>query len=93
MPFGRPEHPFIDLRERRFGRYTVKFYAGRDRENSNQKHRYWKCLCDCGTWRLVRQDHLTRGKILSCGCFARDLHSRRMLAATQLLKALESQTA
>lgn len=29
---------------------------------------YWICKCDCGNKKIVRQDHLIRGEILSCGC-------------------------
>ena len=41
---------------------------------------YWLCRCKCGNTREVRVDHLTHGRILSCGCFNRErqrqLHTR-----------------
>lgn len=30
---------------------------------------YWWCHCECGNFTEVRQDHLTRGEIVSCGCY------------------------
>ena len=34
--------------------------------------RRWTCLCDCGQTKLVMENHLNRGKILSCGCLAKE---------------------
>lgn len=31
---------------------------------------YWKCICYCGKIKIVRSDHLTGGKIKSCGCLS-----------------------
>lgn len=35
----------------------------------------WNCACDCGQMKLVMGSHLSRGKIVSCGCLARELHT------------------
>lgn len=53
----------IDLSGRRFGQLLV---LGKDTE-SKQK-RMWACLCDCGTSKSVRSDHLMEGRVVSCGC-------------------------
>lgn len=34
--------------------------------------KYYFCVCDCGTKKLVRGDHLKLGRVKSCGCFNRD---------------------
>jgi hypothetical protein len=33
------------------------------------------CLCDCGTRKDVRRDHLIGGKIVSCGCYQKEVAS------------------
>lgn len=33
-----------------------------------QKNKALLCKCDCGTEKIIRQLHLVRGKIKSCGC-------------------------
>lgn len=60
---------FIDLEGKRFGRLTVVELA----ENKT-KHRgiYWKCLCDCGSYTVVRSSSLVEGKTKSCGCLLSD---------------------
>lgn len=32
------------------------------------KHSKWLCVCDCGTEKEIRTDHLLSGKSQSCGC-------------------------
>jgi hypothetical protein len=54
----------IDLTGKRFGRWTVRAYAG---------DRKWSCLCDCGARGMVDGNELRRGKSKSCGCLAREL--------------------
>lgn len=36
----------------------------------------WHCVCECGTSRVVRQDHLISGQSRSCGCYRAEQHSR-----------------
>ena len=38
----------------------------------------WKCRCDCGTEKVVRQDHLKAGYTRSCGCQSTKAHHRAM---------------
>lgn len=55
----------IDLKGQRFGRLTVVEEHG----FVNRKFR-WKCLCDCGTVKLIRADVLRSGASKSCGCLS-----------------------
>ena len=56
----------LDLTGERIGRWTVleRFSWGRTS---------YRCLCDCGTQKMVRQDGLRSGESQSCGC----LHKER----------------
>lgn len=53
-----------------FGRLTVVCRAPGRRI-------YFECSCSCGSQKLVRTDHLTLGKIVSCGCYHREAASAR----------------
>lgn len=63
---------FQDLRNRRFGRWSVLGYMG-------QVHRrnMWWSRCDCGTERKVNAGNLLSGKTQSCGCLSAKLASKR----------------
>src|SRR5438128_11550029 len=50
----------------RHGRLVVVAEAPR-----SERHRFWKCQCDCGNTTVVRQDHLGK-RILACGCLQRE---------------------
>ncbi len=54
-----------DLVGKVFGRLTVMELAPR----SGKKGRMWACQCECGAAKAVRTDHLTRGLVVSCGCY------------------------
>ena len=55
-----------DLVGKKFGKLTVLELIGKDKKS----HRQYKCLCDCGKYKNVWSDKLTRktGSIKSCGC-------------------------
>ena len=57
----------------RFGRLVVVSPIGK-----LKGHSYFTCLCDCGTTKRVRKDHLVHGKISSCGCYLRESTASRM---------------
>lgn len=59
-----------NLTGRRFGHYIVISGPEIMRDNKNRIRVYWRCLCDCGTTRLVREDGLRNGRAKSCGCSA-----------------------
>lgn len=50
----------IPLIGKRFGKLTVVA--------ASERHRYLKCLCDCGNQKEVRKDHLVKGTTKTCGC-------------------------
>jgi hypothetical protein len=54
----------IDLTGKRFGRWTVRAYAGDGK---------WSCLCDCGARVIVAGGHLREGSSQSCGCLRIEL--------------------
>ena len=69
----KPTWPTMqDLKDRRFGRWTV---IGKD-----ARRLYWLCRCDCGTIRPVLQKTLSGGNSTGCGCQRREtmlrVHSR-----------------
>ena len=55
----------------RFGYLTVQSIY------SNGRRNVCVCLCDCGNTHSVRKDHLTSGKIISCGCYNSSLIGER----------------
>lgn len=64
---------FVDLTGQKFGRLTV---LSRYEEN-NRRYAQWLCKCDCGNTKIVRTDLLKSGGVRSCGCIAREIHSKR----------------
>jgi hypothetical protein len=56
-----------DLTGRRFGRYVVLEFAGK-----SGNHALFKCLCTCGTTKIVQGTSLLSGDTKSCGCLADD---------------------
>lgn len=63
----------IEMVGKRFGRWTVIERVDKDVDGT-----YWLCRCDCGTERVVNGRGLRTGKSVSCGCYAREVTSRRM---------------
>ena len=55
---------FNDLSGKQFGRLTV---LSRDWNSKTKRIRYM-CECECGSIVSVQENHLTSGKIQSCGC-------------------------
>lgn len=60
----------IDLTGKRFGRLVVLRRCESDK-------RKWNCQCDCGNKTSVLTSQLTSGKTKSCGCYKKDLDSKR----------------
>lgn len=55
-----------DLTGQRFGKLTVLGDSGRRRKAKGGV--LWRCRCDCGQEKTIRQDALMGGKTTSCGC-------------------------
>lgn len=67
-----------DLVGRRFGRLVVIGPA----EKTKARQKTCLCQCDCGTIKVIRQDHLTSGATTSCGCYRREFsaaHGKKVL--------------
>jgi len=58
----------MNLSGRRFGRLTVLEEAGRNKWNRV----LWKCLCSCGTIKVVNGNNLRIGDTKSCGCLNKE---------------------
>lgn len=55
----------LDLTGQRFGSLVAVELSGRVSQN---RHRHWRCRCDCGNVIEARADHLRYGYSKSCGC-------------------------
>lgn len=64
---------FVDLTGQKFGRLTVLSRC----EENNRGYAQWLCKCDCGNTKIVRTDLLKSGRVRSCGCIAREIHSKK----------------
>lgn len=51
-----------DLIGHRFGNLVVREWVPRERGGA------WRCACDCGGEHIATSNHLTAGRIISCGC-------------------------
>lgn len=47
----------------KFGKLTVIGI-----EQTLTRKTYWKCMCECGNYKIVRSDSLICGTVKSCGC-------------------------
>lgn len=58
-----------------YGRLTVLERAGSDKDGKA----LWKCQCECGNYTVVSGKALRKGTTLSCGCYNKDIISKRSL--------------
>jgi hypothetical protein len=90
-----------DLTGRRFGRLVVIAFAGRKADSMSEmthtEHRetkrlrpVWRCRCDCGDERIIRQECLLRGHTISCGCYQKEKMRMLQRSAHAALKILTS---
>ena len=64
---AKHSHNFINRRGFRFGRLSVL-----DFNFLRNGKAFWSCVCECGTVRSIRGDHLKRGVTRSCGCLQKE---------------------
>lgn len=64
------------LEGNRYGRLTV---LSLERMDKKSKKAMWRCVCSCNSGRqvVVRADLLTSGKVISCGCYQKEMLSQR----------------
>ena len=62
---------------KRFGRWTVIARADDYVIKTGERYDQWRCVCDCGTKRVVLGANLTSGKSASCGCLKDELAKTR----------------
>ncbi len=60
-------NPRIEIGQR-YNRYVVIDFSHKNKHNTT----FWKCLCDCGTVKVVEGARLVCGETKSCGCYLRD---------------------
>ena len=69
-----------NLTGKRFERLIAIKRNGTDRSG----HALWLCKCDCGNMTTVEGARLLLGRTKSCGCLARESHTRHCLRHTRL---------
>jgi len=62
----------VELQGKKFGRWTVLRYA-----RSRRGAAMWVCKCKCGVEREIPTGNLRSGGSTSCGCFQREVTSKR----------------
>lgn len=55
---------YTDLTGQVFNKLTVLEYAGKVERN----RALWKCICECGRFKIIRASSLVNGDTKSCGC-------------------------
>lgn len=64
----------LDITGEKYGKLTaVKRFDGGGR------HTYWQFVCDCGTDKAIKLDHVRSGRVVSCGCHRASVTSARSI--------------
>lgn len=73
-----PTHPlFEDLRDKTFGRLTVRSYAGSRQTPGGRTLHRWLCDCACGKQKVVGHQPIKNGDAASCGCIKHEMLEQR----------------
>lgn len=65
----------IDITGKRFGRYVVLRFAGKNKHNQST----WLCRCDCGREKVVQGLALKSGRTKSCGCLSAEKRRAKLI--------------
>lgn len=71
--------PAIDLTGLKFNRWTVVSEASK-LAGAKQTGKFWNCVCECGTKRVVYGETIRSGRSKSCGCLKAEKSSIAMKA-------------
>jgi hypothetical protein len=66
-----------ELEGRIFGKLTVMSESKKIKFPSGKIARTWLCSCACGVQKVIRQDHLLSGVVVSYGCVMRSISRER----------------
>jgi hypothetical protein len=84
---------FTDLTGKRYGRLVVIKLDHSQKLPCGKIERHYLCKCNCGNYKVVRACTLRNGNTTSCGCYAREMLSKRQtthnMSKTPLYKALD----
>lgn len=69
--------PIVDMTGKKLNRWTVLSEASKPSE-SKQTGKFWSCVCDCGTHRVMYGATLRQGSSKSCGCLKAEKNSIMM---------------
>lgn len=64
--------PNGNLAGKRFGRLLVIELDHKEPLKGGGNILFWKCLCDCGNYKVVRGNNLRTGNTKSCGCLQKE---------------------
>lgn len=68
---------FRDITGQKFGRWSVLSYV-----ETRYAEKFWKCICECGTEKVVIGSSLKMGRSKSCGCLSRELSTTHGMEGT-----------
>lgn len=72
----------VDITGKKFGRLTaIKPTEDKDKDNGSI---IWKCKCECGNTCYIPIYLLLKGGVKSCGCYAKDVHSKSISKALNI---------
>ena len=75
----------IDLKGKKYGRLTFIEFSHRKGKNY-----YWKCVCDCGNEKVVQPSGVKNGRVISCGCYNKEVITKHGLDGNKLYHVLNS---
>lgn len=65
----------MDISDKKFGRLIALYPIDKDIHGTYK----WLCICSCGNTHIARISDLNSGKILSCGCYKKEITSKKFI--------------